>query len=348
MRRLLSEMIPLAVHRDGGLVWEYYFQFDGGDPPWTSAMSQGTGLEALTRASRRSTDPSYLPRAHRALPIFTVAAADRGAEGTPLGDALPAVLVRARTWIINAFLQSLIGLYDYAQVSRDRLAARLFAAGDAEARIEVPRYDTGAWSLYQPGVEDTLDYHKLVTGFLQELCARTHAAVYCTTAARFNRDLKTPPALTMLTHRVPTGSPVTLRFRLSKYSHVGIVVVEGDAHGVPDERELLRWGERVRDPAPPRRAVSDSTRCNRSRRTLQPDHRDDRGVVDDRTGRHRALDSASHEAADDPVHGEGRRREDLRGGLHGPAVRGGRIADARDLDRSRPQLVRIARSRALR
>ena len=51
MRQVLSEIIPLAVNRAGGLVWEYYFRFDGGVPPWTSAMSQGTGIEALTRAS---------------------------------------------------------------------------------------------------------------------------------------------------------------------------------------------------------------------------------------------------------------------------------------------------------
>jgi D-glucuronyl C5-epimerase C-terminus len=52
------------------------------------------------------------------------------------------------TSIINAFLQSLIGLYDYAQVSQDPLAQQLFNAGNAEAQAEVPHFDTGAWSLY--------------------------------------------------------------------------------------------------------------------------------------------------------------------------------------------------------
>jgi hypothetical protein len=94
--------------------------------------------------------------------------------------------------VINAFLQTLIGLYDYAQASLDPRAARLFAAGDAEARFELPRFDTGSWSLYQPGVADSLDYHVLVTGFLHELCDRTHAPVYCTTAARFESYLGHP------------------------------------------------------------------------------------------------------------------------------------------------------------
>ena len=77
--------------------------------------------------------------------------------------------------VINAFLQSLIGLYDYAQASGDPTAQSLFASGNAEAESEVPQFDTGAWSLYQPGEEDDLSYHELVTGFLEQLCSRTGA-----------------------------------------------------------------------------------------------------------------------------------------------------------------------------
>jgi hypothetical protein len=128
--------------------------------------------------------------------------------------------------IINAFLQSLIGLYDYSKASHDPTAQRLFRLGDAEAQAEVPHFDTGAWSLYEPGQEDSLDYHTLVTGFLHELCNRTRAEVYCTTAAHFDGDLRTPPVLRQLTHRISTGGGV-VSFRLSKQSHVGIVVTRG-------------------------------------------------------------------------------------------------------------------------
>ena len=57
MEQLLAEIIPLASQRGGGLAWEYYFPFDGGAPPWTSAMSQATGLEALTRAYQATRNP---------------------------------------------------------------------------------------------------------------------------------------------------------------------------------------------------------------------------------------------------------------------------------------------------
>jgi len=226
MRRLLAELIPFGAIRGGGLTWEYYFNFDGGSPPWTSAISQGTALEALTRAYKAFGDRSYLAIARRALPVFAAAAPVGVSVRTSLGARylLYSFAPAPGSAVINGFLQSLIGLYDYAQASHNAHAARLFALGDAEAQADVPRYDTGAWSLYQPGQEDTLDYHKLVTGFLHELCARTHARVYCTTAGHFDHYLQTVPSIDLLTHRVQAGRPGSIAFRLSKYSHVGIVV----------------------------------------------------------------------------------------------------------------------------
>lgn len=225
--RLLAELLPLAARRAGGLAWEYYFHFDGGSPPWTSAMSQATALEALTRAYLATHDPAYLRIARRALPVFRARPSTGVAVRTKLGRRYLLYSFDPGAAVINGFLQALIGLYDYAQVAHDRAAERLFRAGDAEARAEVPRYDTGAWSLYQPGIESTLDYHTLVTGFLHELCDRVHAQVYCATAQRFDSYLKTPPALALLTSALHVHQPGEIRFRLSKLSHVGIVLTRG-------------------------------------------------------------------------------------------------------------------------
>jgi D-glucuronyl C5-epimerase C-terminus len=224
---LLAEMIPLAARRGGGLTWEYYFKFDGGIPPWTSAMSQGTGLEALTRGYLATGDASYLQIAEQALPIFSTPPKVGVRERTPLGARYLQYSFAPGTDIINAFLQSLIGLYDYAQASGSTRAGQLFAAGDAQAQAELPRFDTGAWSLYQPGLEDSLSYHELVTGFLDQLCTRTEAPVYCDTAEHFHAYLTTPPTLQLLTGRLNAKKRGTIRFRLSKVSHVGIVLVRG-------------------------------------------------------------------------------------------------------------------------
>ncbi|MGA2012787.1 MAG: D-glucuronyl C5-epimerase family protein [Solirubrobacteraceae bacterium] len=229
MEQLLSELIPLAAQRGGGLAWEYYFSFDGGSPPWTSAMSQATGLEALSRAYQATGNAYYLQVAAQALALFTTAPPTGVDVATTLGSRYLQYTFAPQTAILNAFLQTLIGLDAYATVSGNAEAKLLFAAGNAEATAEVPQYDTGAWSLYQPGVEDDLSYHELVTGFLAQLCTLTAEPVYCTTAARFQADLTTPPALTQLTVNARAGHAFALRFTLSKISHVGIVVTRGTA-----------------------------------------------------------------------------------------------------------------------
>lgn len=226
LRSLLAEMIPLAAQRAGAIVWEYYFYFGGGSPPWVSAMAQGTALEALTRA-QKAFGGSYLAIGARALPLFTAGPPAGVRVSTRRGARYLQYSFESGTDIINAFLQSLIGLYDYAQVSGSPQAAQLFAAGDAQAQAELPGFDTGAWSLYQYGLEDSLSYHELVTGFLDQLCTRTQAPAYCTTAQHFTAYLTTPPTLQLLTGRVKFKKPSTIRFRLSKVSHVGIVVVRG-------------------------------------------------------------------------------------------------------------------------
>jgi hypothetical protein len=190
-------------------------------------MSQGTAVQALTQTYEASHDRSYLELARRSLPIF----ADDPPVGVGVGTSrgrrylLYSFAPDPSVAVINGFLQTLIGLYDYAKASGDPKGWRLFHAGDAEARAELPSYDTGAWSLYQPGQEDTLDYHTLVTGFLEQLCARTHAKIYCKTASRFEADLKTPPALRLLTRRLRAGHSAIVRFRVSKIARVGITVI---------------------------------------------------------------------------------------------------------------------------
>jgi D-glucuronyl C5-epimerase C-terminus len=228
-RALIAELVPLAARRAGGLTWEYYFDFDGGVPPWTSAMSQGTALQTFADAYRTLHDPAYLKLGRQALSVFT--------RPPPAGVAVPTTqgsrylqysfAAAPAENVINGFLQSLIGLQDFVSVSGDPLATRLFAAGDRAARAELPDFNTGAWSLYQPGEEDSLAYHQLVTGFLQQLCTATAAPVYCQTATAFQADLKTPPTLAVLSaHIVPHRSSI-VRFRVSKRSRVGITIRSG-------------------------------------------------------------------------------------------------------------------------
>jgi hypothetical protein len=227
LRALVNELVPLAVSRGGASAWEYYFDFDGGTPPWTSAISQGTAVQALAHASQRLGDPSYAALGQRALPLFETPPPLGVRVDQPAGPFYIIYSFDPNGLVINAFLQAVIGLHDFAQITGDPTASALFQSGDAEARAVVPNYDTGAWSLYAPGQEDTLDYHDLVTGFLKRLCKYTGAPAYCVTESHFTTYLHTPPTVTPVTTRIRAGRSAALAFTLDKISHVEVEVLKG-------------------------------------------------------------------------------------------------------------------------
>jgi hypothetical protein len=173
LKQLLAEVIPLASARAQGIAWEYMFQFDGGRPPWTSGLSQGTAVQVLARAWSRFKDPAYLTAAKQAVGVFRSRPPLGVRVGTGAGAHYAEYTFAPGDRILNGFIQALVGLYDYASLTGDPLGLALFEAGDAEARLEVPRYDTGGWSLYDQFGESSLSYHELLTEFLQHLCQRT-------------------------------------------------------------------------------------------------------------------------------------------------------------------------------
>jgi hypothetical protein len=188
LRQVLGEVIPLASKRAGGIAWEYLFQFDGGQPPWTSGLSQGTAVQVLSRAWSRYKEQADLTAAQQALGVFETSPPQGVRVKTPAGALYAEYTYAPSDKILNGFIQSLVGLYEYASITRDPLGLQLFEAGDAEARAELPHYDTGGWSLYDQFGESNLNYHELLTEFLQHLCERTR---------------KGPP----FTPTLPTSSP---------------------------------------------------------------------------------------------------------------------------------------------
>jgi hypothetical protein len=75
--------------------------------------------------------------------------------------------------ILNGEIQALVGLYEYTSITKDPTGLALFEAGDAEERARTPLYNTGYWSMYDQYGESDLNYHELLTEFLQHLCERT-------------------------------------------------------------------------------------------------------------------------------------------------------------------------------
>jgi hypothetical protein len=244
LRQLLAEVIPLATQRAGGIAWEYMFPFDGGAPPWTSGLSQGTALQVLARAWSRFKEPADLTAAQQALGIFKAPPPQGVRVTTPAGAMYAEYTYAPGDRILNGFIQSLVGLYDYTAITKDPLGQSLFEAGDAEARAIVPSYDTGFWSLYDQFGESDLNYHELLTEFLQHLCERTRKGppiapsttpaapiagdqIYCTIAQRFTADLTTPPAIALLSKTLPADARAGVQLSLSKVATVSLTVRHG-------------------------------------------------------------------------------------------------------------------------
>jgi hypothetical protein len=211
LRQLVSEIIPLATKRAGGIAWEYMFQFDGGLPPWTSGLSQGTALQVLSRAGSRFKEPADLAAAQEALGIFKAAPPSGVRVASSLGAHYLEYTYAPRDRILNGEIQALVGLYDYTSLTHDPVGLTLFEAGDAEARVRVPSYDTGAWSMYDQYGESDLSYHELLTEFLSHLCGRTgKGAPFNPTAAPAPTPAPAPaptPTPAPSTSTTPTSTP---------------------------------------------------------------------------------------------------------------------------------------------
>lgn len=226
---MLDEIIPLAASRAGGLAWEYLFPFSGQQPPWVSSLAQGTGLQAMARAATRlSRQADVFPIAQQGLGIFQTAPPSgvRIPSGTGAHylqySGLPTFKVA------NGFIQSLNGLYDYAQLTGDPTGQSLFEDGDRAGRKEIPTFDTGAWSLYSRGAPSTresdLGYHKLLRDFLTQLCKRTTAIEYCAAEQHFSEYLVTAPVLEPRTSTLTARKTGNVRFKLSKISRVTLKI----------------------------------------------------------------------------------------------------------------------------
>jgi hypothetical protein len=189
----LDELVPLAVNRDGGVAWEYYFHFGGGSPPWTSSLSQGTAVQALIHASAFLRNRSYASLAYQSLRPFQLSPPRGVRTRTGPGRASYVIYSFApRYFVLNAFIQALNGLWDMGspKLGRSAKARTLFAIGDREARRELPKFDTGRWARYSLSgeISDT-SYMVLLRDFLRDLCDRVGPSPYCTYAAKFTRYL---------------------------------------------------------------------------------------------------------------------------------------------------------------
>ena len=267
LRALLDRLIATAAHRGGFLAWEYYFPFGGGRPPWVSGIATGSALSALSRSAslfkeqeqqqqpppappaqptggstpvplpaQTQTPPPahdsayYLDIARQALPIYQHSAPLGIRAAAPRGNHYLIYSFDKGLRVGNAFLESLIGLWDYWQISGDKSARALWIRGDREAKHELPKLDTGAWSLYSlGGAEADLNYQRVIRDFAQGLCERTKETVYCEKAARFDKYLHQPANVSIVGPKTARArKTVRIAIHVDKISCLSIQILRGD------------------------------------------------------------------------------------------------------------------------
>jgi D-glucuronyl C5-epimerase C-terminus len=189
-RSLARALVARATHLGRRLYWEYSFSMYGARPRWTSGLTQAVAAQALARAG-------LTHEAHQAFAAIT----------PRLLIALPEGLwVRlysfSNTVVLNAQLQTLLSLHQYAALTHDPRARRLTGELAHSSRLLLPRFDTGWWSRYELwGANAPIEYHKYVTSLLWKLARAFGDALWARQAQRFRIDLRQPPSISVLPPR---------------------------------------------------------------------------------------------------------------------------------------------------
>ena len=220
LERFADDLLATGVQRRGFLAFEYYFPWGGGAPGWISGMATATGMQAFANLGKRDGDPRYTDAARAMLGAFK---APPPWGVTVQGNAGPSFLLYSQTPMASSATASRrrsSALDNYRVATGDPDAAALVDAAVAEARRLLPKFDTGAWSLYdrtptRPLGGPATFYHRLFEGFLVELCDK-FGDPFCGESDNFARYETEPVAISSLSLRVFKKKYVRASFVLSK------------------------------------------------------------------------------------------------------------------------------------
>jgi len=135
-----------------GKVWNIYYDIPlyKMKKPWYSALSQGEALSVLTRAYLLTKDDFLINLCQDAILPFTKEVKDGGLvnyfNGIPIYEEYPSEYRTVA--VLNGFMFSLFGLYDFFLLTKNDRAKNLFDQGIESLKKLLPFYDTGYWARY--------------------------------------------------------------------------------------------------------------------------------------------------------------------------------------------------------
>lgn len=142
---------------DGGWVT---FAYKNPDHPYSS-MAQGEGISLLIRAHIVTQEEKYIRAADRAKNFMLRPIPDGGTTGYENRDVL-LYETTCNPVILNGWIFSLWGLYDYVKYTDDGSVKDVLAATLASLKKRLPNFDMKYWSRYEDGKRICSPfYHKL-------------------------------------------------------------------------------------------------------------------------------------------------------------------------------------------
>lgn len=192
----------LRPNPQGVPVWFHEFDWPYRQPlvaPWYSGLAQGSGVSLLVRAAHHTGEAAYEEAARDAYRCFTRDVSAGGVVCTDEGGHpwIEEYLVDPPSHVLNGFIWALWGVLDYARWTGEPGPRALFEACTATLRENLPRYDTGEWSLYEvpdsgPPMLASTYYHRLHVTQLRVMHRLTGDAVFDQWASRWNAYLQNP------------------------------------------------------------------------------------------------------------------------------------------------------------
>ena len=143
----------LEKNKNGLYVWMHHFDWEYQGilkAPWQSSLAQSSGISALTRAFVLTKDDKYLKSAKLAFIAFKKSVEEGGVSYTDKEGNLwfEEYIIKPYSHVLNGFIWSIWGVYDYYLITKDEIAKELFDSAVKTVEKNLYRYDIGFWSLY--------------------------------------------------------------------------------------------------------------------------------------------------------------------------------------------------------
>ena len=178
-----------AVENQGANGGWLTFAHETPEHPYSS-MAQGEGISLLLRAYLATKDEKYFEAASRAK-TFMLLPIEEGGVTRYAGEDVYFYEFTNTPLVLNGWIFSLWGIYDYAKATDDGEARRVFAATVASLKKKLPEYDTGYWSRYDEKKRISSPfYHSLHIAQLRVMYELTGEELFTQYAERWERYQK--------------------------------------------------------------------------------------------------------------------------------------------------------------